>query len=92
MQAFFAEHPIEQAAKTLEQVLERQRVNTALRGPRAASASPTALLTLRALGSTSGDESARSGRIRTGRPESVPVELRGIEPLASTVRLLRSTN
>lgn len=27
---FFAEHPIEQAAKTLDQVLERQRVNTAL--------------------------------------------------------------
>ena len=33
VQAFFAEHPIEQAAKTLEQVLERQRVNTALRVP-----------------------------------------------------------
>jgi puromycin-sensitive aminopeptidase len=31
VQAFFAEHPIEQATKTLEQVLERQRVNTALR-------------------------------------------------------------
>jgi aminopeptidase N len=31
VQSFFAEHPIEQAAKTLEQVLERQRVNTALR-------------------------------------------------------------
>ncbi|MBA3606464.1 MAG: ERAP1-like C-terminal domain-containing protein [Acidimicrobiia bacterium] len=31
VQAFFAEHPIHQAAKTLEQVLERQRVNTALR-------------------------------------------------------------
>ena len=31
VQAFFAEHPIEQAAKTLEQILERQRVNTALR-------------------------------------------------------------
>jgi puromycin-sensitive aminopeptidase len=31
VQAFFAEHPIEQAAKTLAQVLERQRVNTALR-------------------------------------------------------------
>jgi puromycin-sensitive aminopeptidase len=29
--AFFAVHPIEQAAKTLEQVLERQRVNTRLR-------------------------------------------------------------
>jgi puromycin-sensitive aminopeptidase len=29
--AFFAEHPIEQATKTLEQVLERQRVNTQLR-------------------------------------------------------------
>ena len=28
---FFAEHPIPQAAKTLEQVLERQRVNAALR-------------------------------------------------------------
>jgi puromycin-sensitive aminopeptidase len=30
-QAFFAEHPIEQAQKTLEQLLERQRVNAALR-------------------------------------------------------------
>ena len=29
--AFFAEHPIPQAAKTLEQILERQRVNVALR-------------------------------------------------------------
>ena len=28
---FFAAHPIEQAAKTLEQILERQRVNAALR-------------------------------------------------------------
>jgi len=28
---FFAEHGIPQAAKTLEQVLERQRVNVALR-------------------------------------------------------------
>ena len=34
--------------------------------------------------------SARSGR--SGRTEAVRVELRGIEPLASTVRLLRSTN
>jgi puromycin-sensitive aminopeptidase len=31
VQAFFAEHPIPQATKTLEQVLERQRVNAALR-------------------------------------------------------------
>ena len=31
VQAFFAEHPIQQAAKTLEHLLERQRVNTALR-------------------------------------------------------------
>ena len=31
VQSFFAEHPIAQAAKTLEQVLERQRVNTALK-------------------------------------------------------------
>ncbi len=31
VQAFFAEHPIPQAAKTLEQILERQRVNVALR-------------------------------------------------------------
>ena len=30
--AFFAEHPIEQAVQTLEQILERQRVNAALRG------------------------------------------------------------
>jgi len=29
--AFFAEHPIPQSAKTLDQVLERQRVNIALR-------------------------------------------------------------
>ena len=29
--AFFAEHPIPQAAKTLEQILERQGVNVALR-------------------------------------------------------------
>ncbi|MFM8827120.1 MAG: ERAP1-like C-terminal domain-containing protein, partial [Actinomycetota bacterium] len=29
--AFFSEHPIPQAAKTLEQVLERQKVNVALR-------------------------------------------------------------
>jgi puromycin-sensitive aminopeptidase len=28
---FFASHPIEQASKTLDQVLERQRINTALR-------------------------------------------------------------
>jgi puromycin-sensitive aminopeptidase len=32
VQAFFAEHPIEQAAKTLEQTLERQRVNADVRG------------------------------------------------------------
>jgi puromycin-sensitive aminopeptidase len=31
VQAFFAEHPIPQSAKTLEQVLERQRINTDLR-------------------------------------------------------------
>jgi hypothetical protein len=31
VQAFFAEHPIQQAAKTLDQILERQRVNVALR-------------------------------------------------------------
>ena len=31
VQSFFAEHDIPQAAKTLQQVLERQRVNTALR-------------------------------------------------------------
>ncbi len=35
--SFFADHPIEQAAKTLDQVLERQRVNTALRSREAAS-------------------------------------------------------
>jgi puromycin-sensitive aminopeptidase len=29
--AFFADHPIEQGTKTLEQILERQRVNTDLR-------------------------------------------------------------
>jgi puromycin-sensitive aminopeptidase len=31
VQSFFAEHPIEQAAKTLEQTLERQRVNADVR-------------------------------------------------------------
>ncbi len=31
VQAFFAEHPIEQAVKTLEQILERQRVNATVR-------------------------------------------------------------
>jgi len=31
VQAFFAEHPIEQATKTLEQILERQRVNAEVR-------------------------------------------------------------
>jgi hypothetical protein len=31
VQGFFAEHPIPQAAKTLEQLLERQRVNADLR-------------------------------------------------------------
>ena len=31
VQGFFAEHPIPQAGKTLEQVLERQRVNAAVR-------------------------------------------------------------
>ena len=31
VQGFFAEHPIPQAAKTLDQMLERQRVNAALR-------------------------------------------------------------
>jgi puromycin-sensitive aminopeptidase len=31
IQAFFSEHPIEQASKTLEQILERQRVNAAMR-------------------------------------------------------------
>ena len=34
VQSFFAEHPIPQAAKTLEQLLERQRVNADLRDPR----------------------------------------------------------
>ena len=29
--AFFSEHPIQQAAKTLEQILERQRVNADVR-------------------------------------------------------------
>jgi hypothetical protein len=31
VQSFFSEHPIAQAGKTLDQVLERQRVNTELR-------------------------------------------------------------
>ncbi|MGI9644658.1 MAG: M1 family metallopeptidase [Ilumatobacteraceae bacterium] len=31
VQAFFAEHPIEQALKTMEQILERQRVNASMR-------------------------------------------------------------
>jgi puromycin-sensitive aminopeptidase len=37
LQAFFAEHPIPQAAKKLEQVLERQRVNISLRAAQAGS-------------------------------------------------------
>ncbi len=36
VQGFFAEHPIPQGAKTLDQVLERQRVNAALRTREAA--------------------------------------------------------
>jgi hypothetical protein len=31
VQGFFAEHPIPQAAKRLDQILERQRVNAATR-------------------------------------------------------------
>jgi hypothetical protein len=31
VQGFFSEHPIPQAAKTLDQILERQRVNAAMR-------------------------------------------------------------
>jgi puromycin-sensitive aminopeptidase len=31
VQGFFSEHPIPQAVKTLEQLLERQRVNADLR-------------------------------------------------------------
>jgi puromycin-sensitive aminopeptidase len=31
VQSFFSEHPIPQATKTLDQILERQRVNAALR-------------------------------------------------------------
>lgn len=38
VQAFFGEHPIPQATKTLEQVLERQRVNVALRSRESATA------------------------------------------------------
>ena len=38
VQSFFGEHPIPQAAKTLEQVLERQRVNVALRSRESAIA------------------------------------------------------
>ena len=37
VQSFFAEHPIPQSAKTLEQLLERQRVNAHLRAREAAS-------------------------------------------------------
>ena len=37
VQSFFAEHPIPQAAKTLEQLLERQRVNANLRAREAES-------------------------------------------------------
>jgi puromycin-sensitive aminopeptidase len=36
VQGFFSEHPIPQAAKTLEQLLERQRVNASLRARAAA--------------------------------------------------------
>ncbi len=45
VQQFFAEHPIDQAAKTLEQILERQRVNAALR-TRDAAALAASLLDL----------------------------------------------
>ena len=38
VQSFFSEHPIAQAVKTLEQVLERQRVNVALRKREATTA------------------------------------------------------
>ena len=31
VQSFFSEHPIPQGAKTLDQILERQRVNAAMR-------------------------------------------------------------
>ena len=34
-EAFFAEHPIEQASQTLEQILERQRVNARVRADNA---------------------------------------------------------
>jgi puromycin-sensitive aminopeptidase len=37
VQAFFAEHPIEQAVMTMEQILERQRVNAALRDEQSAA-------------------------------------------------------
>ncbi len=40
VQSFFAEHPIPQAAKTLDQVLERQRTNAALARGRARAAFP----------------------------------------------------
>jgi puromycin-sensitive aminopeptidase len=40
---FFAEHPIEQAAKTLDQILERQRINSELRS-RAGEAFAAALV------------------------------------------------
>jgi puromycin-sensitive aminopeptidase len=43
VQAFFAEHPIEQATKTLDQILERQRVNADLR-ERESDRLPAALL------------------------------------------------
>ena len=42
VQSFFAEHPIPQAAKTLDQILERQRVNAALQA-READRLPSAL-------------------------------------------------
>ena len=35
VQSFFSEHPIAQAKKGLEQILERQRVNAALRASQA---------------------------------------------------------
>ena len=127
VQAFFAEHPIAQAAKTLEQVLERQRVNAALRAretERFAAAlaltpagavsrlrewtRPPTPVSRPATGAPCGrppstdrtrSDAARDSRTRPGTanarvedPGVRHVELRGIEPLASTVRLLRSTN
>ncbi len=66
--AFFSEHPIEQAAKTLEQILERQRVNAEVRVRNETAAARLAALTRR------GPETSRRSRHRAPRVPCGPKE------------------